>query len=68
MTNHQDQAITWVKSSYSSGDGGQCVETTLCNGPTRAIHVRDSKCPAGPILRMSVGAFNGLVELARADS
>ncbi|MFJ3649627.1 DUF397 domain-containing protein [Streptomyces murinus] len=33
----------WFKSSYSSGEGGDCVE--VAEHPT-AIHIRDSKLPA----------------------
>jgi hypothetical protein len=33
-------ALTWFKSSYSAGDGGQCVEVAAGMG---AVHVRDSK-------------------------
>lgn len=39
--------LTWVKSSYSSEEGGECVE--VADGP-QAVHVRDSKDEAGPIL------------------
>ncbi|WP_329548259.1 DUF397 domain-containing protein [Streptomyces sp. NBC_01356] len=30
----------WAKSSYSSGEGGECVEVAACPG---RVHVRDSK-------------------------
>ena len=32
--------LVWFKSSYSTGQGGECVEIATC--PT-TIHVRDSK-------------------------
>jgi hypothetical protein len=32
--------LSWFKSSYSGGDGDNCVEVTL--GPT-TVHIRDSK-------------------------
>ncbi|MBE1588493.1 DUF397 domain-containing protein [Nonomuraea angiospora] len=38
----------WRKSTYSSGNGGQCVEVAM-NLPGM-IAVRDSKDPAGPKL------------------
>ncbi|WP_079127477.1 DUF397 domain-containing protein [Streptomyces sp. TP-A0874] len=38
----------WRKSSYSSGDGGSCVEI-LDNYPS-GIPVRDSKTPDGPAM------------------
>ncbi|AXK32996.1 DUF397 domain-containing protein [Streptomyces armeniacus] len=37
----------WHKSSYSSGEGGECVEIATCPG---TVHVRDSKNASGPIL------------------
>ncbi|MFF3974676.1 DUF397 domain-containing protein [Streptomyces rubiginosohelvolus] len=41
----------WFKSSYSSGEGGECVEVANVVGST---HVRDSKNKAGA--RLSFGA------------
>ncbi|MFD9562307.1 DUF397 domain-containing protein [Streptomyces sp. NPDC059994] len=38
----------WRKSSYSSGDGGTCVEV-LDDYPS-GVPVRDSKAPNGPAL------------------
>jgi Domain of unknown function (DUF397) len=38
----------WRKSSYSSSNGGQCVEVA-CNVPG-VVAVRDSKDPGGPVL------------------
>jgi hypothetical protein len=38
----------WRKPSYSSGNGGQCVEVA-CNLPGM-VAVRDSKDPEGPNL------------------
>ncbi|MFG2984439.1 DUF397 domain-containing protein [Streptomyces sp. NPDC048258] len=37
----------WFKSSYSSGEGGECVEVANTVG---AVHVRDSKNKAGATL------------------
>ncbi|MCT9078139.1 DUF397 domain-containing protein [Streptomyces fulvoviolaceus] len=34
--------LNWFKSSYSSGQGGECLEIALT--PT-TIHIRDSKHP-----------------------
>lgn len=39
---------TWHKSSYSGGNGGQCVEVAA-NLPG-VVAVRDSRDPAGPAL------------------
>ncbi|MEV5594443.1 DUF397 domain-containing protein [Streptomyces sp. NPDC052496] len=56
----------WAKSSYSGGEGGQCVEWA----PEYAVAtgeylVRDSAFPDGPCLRLTGGAFAGLVQFAR---
>ncbi|KJY47277.1 hypothetical protein VR46_04455 [Streptomyces sp. NRRL S-444] len=53
----------WFKSSYSSGEGGECVEVATSDG---SVHVRDSKSQAGPIVRVSPAAWSGLVALAVA--
>ncbi|WP_328362501.1 DUF397 domain-containing protein [Streptomyces sp. NBC_00445] len=37
--------LDWFKSSYSSGQGGECLEVALT--PT-TIHIRDSKTPTTP--------------------
>ncbi|MCB8905851.1 MULTISPECIES: DUF397 domain-containing protein [unclassified Streptomyces] len=42
--------LAWFKSSYSTGDGGNCVEVATCPS---TIHVRDSKNPTGPQLALS---------------
>ncbi|GAA1226131.1 DUF397 domain-containing protein [Kitasatospora nipponensis] len=39
--------VAWFKSSYSSGAGGECIEVAA---PLGAVHVRDSKDQAGPVL------------------
>lgn len=53
----------WFKSSYSSGEGGECVEVATAGG---SVHVRDSKALAGPIVRVSPAAWSGLIALAVA--
>ncbi|GAA3809524.1 hypothetical protein GCM10022226_32320 [Sphaerisporangium flaviroseum] len=42
--------MRWRKSSYSSGNGGDCVEVASIPSGTA---VRDSKNPAGAFLRFS---------------
>ncbi|MGP3969837.1 DUF397 domain-containing protein [Streptomyces sp. 6N223] len=39
--------LTWFKSSYSSGNGGDCVEVAAS---PHAVHVRDSKDTTHPSL------------------
>ncbi|MFF7533563.1 DUF397 domain-containing protein [Streptomyces bobili] len=48
------QDLSWFKSSYSSGGGGECLEVAACPA---AIHVRDSKNPTGPALVLSPAAW-----------
>jgi hypothetical protein len=44
----------WCKSSFSSGNGGACVEVAIVPGATgaigRLVALRDSKDSAGPAL------------------
>jgi hypothetical protein len=42
---------TWIKSSYSGGQGGDCVE--VATFPADHVAVRDSKDKAGPRLEFS---------------
>ncbi|MFD0194354.1 DUF397 domain-containing protein [Streptomyces albidoflavus] len=57
----------WFASSYSGGDGGQCVEWAPAHAlATGEFLVRDSKVQNGPHLTLSRESFAGLVALARA--
>jgi hypothetical protein len=48
---------SWFKSSYSS-DQGNCLEVAHGGGPeTAALHIRDSKNPAGPVLTVGPAAW-----------
>ncbi|MFF0458737.1 DUF397 domain-containing protein [Streptomyces mexicanus] len=53
--------LSWFKSSYSGAEGGQCVEVAAGSA---AVHVRDSKATAGPVLTVSRAAWAGFVALA----
>ncbi|MGW2475185.1 DUF397 domain-containing protein [Streptomyces sp. NPDC001665] len=57
------EPLAWFKSSYSGAEGGQCIEVATGAG---AVHVRDSKDVAGPVLRVSHNAWAGFVGLATA--
>ncbi|MBE8475684.1 DUF397 domain-containing protein [Streptomyces justiciae] len=48
----------WRKSSYSSDQGGECVE--VAEAPA-LIAIRDSKNPAGPIVTLGPAAFRHFV-------
>jgi hypothetical protein len=50
----------WFKSSYSTGNGGECVKVAAA---TAHVHVRDSKRLDGPVLTVRPEAWAGLVEL-----
>ncbi|MFF7690348.1 DUF397 domain-containing protein [Streptomyces syringium] len=54
--------LAWFRSSYSTEQGGNCVEVAAT--PT-TIHVRDSKVPHGPRLTLSPGAWSAFTAFAR---
>ncbi|MGV9345269.1 DUF397 domain-containing protein [Streptomyces spiralis] len=49
----------WRKSSYSSDQGGNCVE--IAELADTAVAVRDSKAPTGPMLTFRPEAFTSFV-------
>ena len=53
------KGVTWRKSSYSSGNGGQCVE--VADGLPGVVAVRDSKDVTGPHLQFSGPAWSAFV-------
>ncbi|MFI9173007.1 DUF397 domain-containing protein [Streptomyces lincolnensis] len=52
----------WRRSSYSSDQGGECVE--IADFPEGTVSVRDSKTPAGPILTLDPASFTTFVNWA----
>ncbi|WP_034089047.1 DUF397 domain-containing protein [Streptacidiphilus albus] len=64
-TNPDLASAAWRKSSYSNGDGGDCVETApgFING---AVPVRDSKDPAGPALVFPAAAWTAFVDAVKS--
>ncbi|MFE9999639.1 DUF397 domain-containing protein [Streptomyces avermitilis] len=50
----------WRKSTYSGGDGGDCLE--VADGHPALIPVRDSKTPLGPKLAFRAEAWSVFVE------
>ncbi|WP_081237295.1 DUF397 domain-containing protein [Streptomyces viridosporus] len=58
MNTEQPARLDWFKSSYSSGEGGACVEIAA---DAAAIHVRDSKGRGGPRLVFARSAWSGFV-------
>jgi hypothetical protein len=55
------EELAWFKSSYSSGEGGACVEVAAC---LSTIHVRDSKNKQGPRLAFSPAGWAAFVAYA----
>ncbi|WP_203665967.1 DUF397 domain-containing protein [Streptomyces parvus] len=56
----------WTKSSYSSQDNGNCVETTVNSAAiteSGLVGVRDSKAKGGPALAFTHAAWTGFVGL-----
>ncbi|MEU5166153.1 MULTISPECIES: DUF397 domain-containing protein [Streptomyces] len=50
---------TWHKSSYSGGDGGNCLE--VAEGSPGLVPVRDSKTADGPALMFRTAAWAAFV-------
>ena len=53
--------LVWKKSSYSSGEGGQCVEVARTVG---VVHVRDSKRITGPVLSVTRTEWTAFLRMA----
>lgn len=53
--------LAWFKSSYSAGDGGDCVEVAA---RPDAVHVRDSKDITVPMLTLQPQAWTAFVGFA----
>ncbi|MFE6158622.1 DUF397 domain-containing protein [Streptomyces sp. NPDC056486] len=66
MAIHQGATNTWVKSSYSTGNGA-CVEVK--SPIASAISIRDSKVIAGPVLAFPSDSWRAFVsEVGRETS
>ncbi|MFE9939806.1 DUF397 domain-containing protein [Streptomyces hirsutus] len=53
--------LTWLKSSHSGAEGGDCVEVTAT---ADAVLIRDSKQPAAARLAVGADAWSGFVRMA----
>ncbi|MEK2479563.1 DUF397 domain-containing protein [Streptomyces noursei] len=59
---------TWVKSSYSNQQGGNCLEWQPEHArSTGEVLIRDSKNPTGPRLTLTADAWSGLVNFAKSQ-
>ncbi|AJT67229.3 DUF397 domain-containing protein [Streptomyces chattanoogensis] len=55
-------SAVWVKSSYSGGDGGQCIEFSRTLAQAHGlIPIRDSKNPDGPALVFPAAHWSSFV-------
>ncbi|MER5467997.1 DUF397 domain-containing protein [Streptomyces sp. NPDC002935] len=61
-TNTRENELTtvvWQKSSYSGGQGGDCLE--VADGHPTLVPVRDSKNPLGPSVTFGAAAWTAFV-------
>lgn len=56
-----DAKLEWIKSSYSTADGPDCVE--VASAPARIL-VRDSKHPQGPRLSLATATWTAFLPFA----
>ncbi|SEB68106.1 DUF397 domain-containing protein [Streptomyces melanosporofaciens] len=63
--NNNDIELSWFKSSYSSGEGGMCVEVAAT---TDTVHVRDSKNRHGSQLAFSIGQWDAFIDRLTAEA
>ncbi|MBP2061141.1 hypothetical protein J2Z30_002149 [Streptomyces iranensis] len=64
LSGRRKSDLMWFKSSYSDNTGGECIE--VATTPT-TVHIRDSKNPDGPHLRIPATAWTDfLTTFARA--
>jgi hypothetical protein len=63
MDKQQLSAATWIKSSYSGTNGGDCVE--VAPAIPDFVPVRDSKNPDGPVLKITRSAWSAFTSALR---
>ncbi|WP_145764012.1 DUF397 domain-containing protein [Streptomyces brevispora] len=51
----------WFKSSYSAGNGGDCVEIATVHA---SVYIRDSKQADGPVLSVGSAGWAQFVRMA----
>ena len=57
--------LVWVKSSYSTNDGPQCVEVAASPG---LVHIRDSTRVPGPRVAVAPAAWSAFVAKVGVES
>lgn len=60
MTDTDLAGAVWIKSTFSDGNGNECVEVASLADGGRAL--RDSKNPNGDILRFTAGEWSAFVK------
>lgn len=58
-------SAVWIKSSYSSSSGGECVEFSRSFTASGVAPVRDSKDPYGPALVFSADRWGSFVSAVK---
>jgi Domain of unknown function (DUF397) len=58
--------VVWRKSSYTNGEGGNCVE--IAEGFDGVIPVRDSKVPDGHVLVITDVRWTAFVDAVKGGS
>ncbi|GAA1389729.1 DUF397 domain-containing protein [Kitasatospora putterlickiae] len=61
-------AVAWRKSSYSGGNGGDCIEVALASPAPGVVPVRDSKDPSGPVLLFPSASWQSFLASLRDGS
>ncbi|CAM5658303.1 DUF397 domain-containing protein [Streptomyces purpurascens] len=59
MDSYRLSAASWIKSSYSDDNGGNCIE--IAPGFPETVPVRDSKTPDGPVLLVTRSAWSAFL-------
>lgn len=55
LASAESTGLVWAKSSYSGGEGGECIEVAV---DSDTVFVRDSKDGQGPRLTFEVAAWS----------
>ncbi|WP_399089772.1 DUF397 domain-containing protein [Streptomyces sp. BBFR2] len=67
MNSNSTESLTWYKSSYSSQDGGNCLEWSPTSAmATNTVLVRDSKSADGTVLTPSARSWESFVSAIKA--
>ncbi|TDC97499.1 DUF397 domain-containing protein [Actinomadura sp. 7K507] len=65
MREHDLHPARWRTSSYSSGQGTECVEVAKLR---REVAARDSKDPSGPVLGFSRGEWRVFLDEVKSGA